>query len=507
MRKRTSLLLAGLVFATVAVLIAPVAPAKEGRVVANAITVENARPGTLAWQRPPAPVSAIAGYTLAPSAAPGAKLGLAVSTSPAARYRVELYRLGWYGGKGARLIECLPSCTGSEAGAAQREAVPDWSHDGIAREKWRVTDTIAVQRSWTSGYYLAELVLASGPARGKAFPVPFIVQGPAGNHAAIIVQAPVNTWQAYNDWGGTSTYTGPGGQPASRASFDRPYTPTGQSPLYWEYPLIRFIEKNGYDVTYTTDVDVDRNPAQLLRHKLVVVPGHSEYWTSRMRNALDTARDRGVNLAFLGGNDGYWQARYDDGGRTLVEYHGPSLTDDGNPAHATLRFRDLSPPRPECELIGVEWQGGWIDDGLEPSEETVATAHSSQAYTVSSAALSDSWFAGTGFTAGSAIPGIVGYEWDSTQPGCVPNATTLFHYEGAPYPDPRKYTQSFLSTNADVVRYTAASGATVFAAGSIEFSWGLDGYARRLKVGYPDKAKPDPRLQRFMRNAFDAMTR
>ena len=60
--------------------------------------------------------------------------------------------------------------------------------------------------SWTSGYYLAELVLTAGPDAGRGSWVPFIVREPPNQRSDVLVQAPVNTWQAYNDWGGRSLY-------------------------------------------------------------------------------------------------------------------------------------------------------------------------------------------------------------------------------------------------------------------------------------------------------------
>ena len=101
--------------------------------------------------------------------------------------------------------------------------------------------------------------------------------------------------------------------------------------------------------------------------------------------------------------------------------------------------------------------------------------------------LGDSWFANSEFAAGASVTDIVGYEWDGIQSGCaVPALTPLFHYSGA-------------TANGDSVRYTAASGAKVFATGSVQFAWALDGW------GGHDQP-PDPRVQQLMRNALAAMT-
>src|SRR5205807_7488832 len=141
----------------------------------------------------------------------------------------------------------------------------------------------------------------------------------------LLVQVPANTWQAYNDWGGRSLYSGPNEPAGYRVSFDRPFAGGHdaafrgeQAPLAIEIQVVRFLERNGYDVAYQTDLDTDRDPASLLTHRLVMVAGHDEYWTKTIRDAFDAARDRGVNLAFMGANIGFWQMRYEDDRQTIV---------------------------------------------------------------------------------------------------------------------------------------------------------------------------------------------
>jgi CPA1 family monovalent cation:H+ antiporter len=154
--------------------------------------------------------------------------------------------------------------------------------------------------------------------------VPFVVRAaPSAPPSEILVQLPVNTWQAYNNWGGKSLYAfnSTRRKAANHVSFDRPYTDDVKWEIWnHEYPLIRFLEREGYDVSYTTDVDTDRAGGDLLEHRLVVVAGHDEYWTKAIRDAFDAARDSGTNLAFIGANIGFWQVRYEDDGRTIVAY-------------------------------------------------------------------------------------------------------------------------------------------------------------------------------------------
>jgi hypothetical protein len=413
-----------------------------------------------------------------------------VSTTPAASYVVEVYRIGWYDGTGGLLMTCVPaSCTAQATGTAQPIPVADPT-TGELHAAWPTTDDVTVPGTWPSGYYLAKLVLASGPDAGASAGVPFIVRAPAGSTASVLVVAPVNTWQAYNVWGGLGLYSDP--KAAVKVSFDRPYA-AADNKVFLDYPIARFLDEFGYDAAFTTDADIDANPSELVRHRLVIVPAHSEYWTKAMRDGLEAARGLGVNLAFLGGNTGYWQIRYADAGRRVLEEYRSAITDPlDNPRQKTVRWRDAPVLRPECSLVGVQWQGA--DESSDPG------AHD---YRVVIGSLRDPWFAGTGFKQGDAVRGAVGYEWDSIAPECeskLPELTVLFHYTGHATPQPAGvYASTFHSTNADAVRYRVRSGATVFAAGSIDFGAALNGTD-------PDHLL-DPRLQRFMRNVIGDLTR
>ncbi len=454
---------------------------------ASVVAIENQRTGTRGWEIRSAPGRAIAGYASEVSVAPGDVVHLHVSTRRPAYYRIAVYRIGWYRGAGGRRIGCVPGCAADRIGTAQPTPAPN-AATGLLRLQWPVTDEFQVGRNWPSGYYLANLTLTRGRAAGRGSWVPFVVRATPGQTStqtsaqgsAILVQAAVNTWQAYNRWGGRSLYWNHTGVGDDHVSFDRPYDQRGTPrfagaeanlPQAWEFPLVRFLERFGYDVSYTTDVDTDRHPTELLRHRLVMTAGHDEYWTTTMRTAFELARDAGVNLAFMGANTAHWQMRYEDGGRAIVEYRSGDRDPEPSTALKTVRFRDLVPARPECQLLGVQ-----------------SLAIGSGDYTASAAGYTppDPWFAGTGFTASSTLPGLVGYEYDTLVDGCVaPAPTVLFHYSARNNP------------NADAVRSIARSGARIFASGSIRFSTGLD----------PLRGRGDPRLQRFMRNALADLTR
>jgi len=461
--------------ATVAAAVALAAP--------NPVQTENALGGTepSAWLPPAVQPTRIEGWASELSVLPGEAVHLHVNTPEGDRYRIELYRLGYYGGLGARLLSCTPSCGGDEAGHSYGPRVDR------ARADWPVTDTLAVPADAVSGYYYALLRLTvGGDDTGARAYVPFVVRAPASRRSEILVQVPVNTWQAYNPWGGKSLYgfNSTNLEPATRVLFDRPLTFTAQGPFDWEYNMVRFLEREGYDVAYQTDADTDAHPESLLEHRLVMVIGHDEYWTKRQRDAFDAARDAGTNLAFTNSNASYWQVRYEDGGRTLVGYKDQAPDPEPDPALRTIRFRELTPPRPECALLGVMFYR--IRDHYEGPVD----------YTATDAANSDPWFAGTGFKPGDKVLDVVGNEWDSRpetpQPDCdKPGITVFFHYQGG-------------GQNADAVRYTASSGARVFAAGAQQWSYSLDTFnTGRLGRTLP----PDTRLQQFMRNALADLTR
>ena len=139
--------------------------------------------------------------------------------------------------------------------------------------------------------------------------------------ADLLFQCSDKTWQAYNRWPQWLALR-PAPRPGARTtqvgydvSFDRPYGlwngfPAGFDPLtngsgeflMCEFPLAFWLEKEGYDVTYISNVDTHADPNGLLRAKAFLSVGHDEYWTDHMFENVSKARDAGVSLAFLSGN-------------------------------------------------------------------------------------------------------------------------------------------------------------------------------------------------------------
>lgn len=438
----------------------------------DATRQENARRGTPHWQLRASTGRSIEGYASALSVIAGHKLALHVSTTPAARYRVEVYRLGWYHGAGARRVMCVPGCRNSRRGHSQPLPAPAPPTFEVSAN-WPVTDTIRTSRTWVSGEYLAQLVLARRGRTRVGRSVPFVVRATNAARDAVLVEVPVNTWEAYNNWGGKSLYSfnSSNGVPAAAVSFARPWgygEPNLTFPVKFEYPMLRFLERSGFPLDYVTDVDVDRRPGRLLEHRLAIVLGHGEYWSPRIRAAWDAARAAGHNLAFLGANIGYWQMRYVDDHRTIVEYRSAALDPDPEPADKTTAFRALDPPRPECRLLGVEFQGGGLNPPLV------------NPYTV--VAASDRWVRAAGWRAGDRLARAVRGEWDAVQPGCVsPAPRVLLRYAGA--------------SPAEATLTRTAGGGRVLALGTEGFGGLVDGWGK-------PRCHVDVHAERFLRVAL-----
>jgi hypothetical protein len=294
-----------------------------------------------------------------------------------------------------------------------------------------------------------------------------------------LVQVPVNTWEAYNPWGGKSLYQFGTRRHALEVSFDRPFDQQEFHSMGTglELPWVRFMERSGIDVSYQTDVDTDRAPGSLLHHRLVFAIGHDEYWTQRMRGAFDRALALSTNLMF-GSNSDEWRIRYAADRRTIVEWRDPSIDPVHNWRLDNGFFRTFG--EPECELMGVEH--AWAAQRNLTAPPT--------SYTVIGP-TSDPWLAAAGLAPGDVIPGVVGYEWDSRTPGCfggqvVPLMTALVSGSDGVF------------RSADMVRATAPSGGRVFAMGTMELAWALDDL---------DGRSPNRRVVAFVEAALRDLTR
>ena len=343
---------------------APAAAAPCDAPIANEIACENTKPGNPAseWDVSGAGTASIQGYATSIGVDQGQTVSFKVDT-PASDYRIDIYRMGYYGGQGARKVATVqPSASLPQ----NQPDCQDTASTGLVDcANWGVSASWAVPADAVSGIYLAKLVREDGTT-GSSHMV-FVVRDDDGR-SDLLFQTSDTTWQAYNQYGGNSLYTGSPAGRAYKVSYNRPFTTRGYAPEDWvfnaEYPMVRWLERNGYDMSYTTGVDADRLPAELLEHKTFLSVGHDEYWSGQQRANVEAARAAGVNLAFFSGNEVFWKTRWENGYRTLVTYKETHANGKIDPELLTWTgtWRDprFSPPgdggRPENALTGQLFQ-------------------------------------------------------------------------------------------------------------------------------------------------------
>jgi hypothetical protein len=483
--------------------------------VQSVIACENSRPGAPPsdWQVSGTGDPTITGFTTAMSVRPGDTVGFKIKT-PAARYHVDILRLGYYGGDGARIVSA-----GLRPGVALPQTQPACRTDAgsglIDCGNWAVSLSWTVPATAVSGVYLAHLVRED---TGGDSLIPFVVRDET-RQSAMVVQTSDTTWQAYNAYGGNSLYSCtvacPAGDPlaykaAYKVSYNRPFDKAGYDGgsnflFSSEYPMIRFLEANGYDVSYVAGIDVERRGPQLRTHRLFVSSGHDEYWSAGQRANVEAARDAGVNLAFFSGNEVFWKTRWEpsiDAGatpdRTLVSYKDTHFAAPQDPVAWTGTWRDprFSPPadggRPENALTGQIFR---INSG-------------SAALTVPYAFRALRLWRNTavqGLTPGQSLtlaPQSLGYEWDEDPDnGFRPagqfrlSSTTVSGVEV--FTDYGTTTALGTATH-NLTLHRATSGALVFGAGTVQWAWGLD-------AENPIGNQPDPTMRQATVNLFADM--
>ena len=483
-RRRRRRMIGVLLGLFLAIALMPASPAA----VDNPIVVENQQPGSSSWmwsKNADDVNQQIKGYASATSVNQNENLTIYVSVNPAQNYTIDFYRFGYYQGLGARLRLHVGPLAG-----IQQPACPTDASTGKIECNWSPGYVLTVPSDWTSGVYGAQLTNSQG---FQNF-VMFVVKD--GRPAPFLYQQSVTTDQAYNNYPndgvtGKSLYgfnsyganTVSGTTAAVKVSFDRPYADSGMGNFHkWEMDFIRWMEKSGYDVTYSTNIDTHANGAALLNHRAFLSVGHDEYYTKEMRDSVEFARDSGVSLGFFGANTSYTQIRLESSStsvpnRVVVEYRDYpwAHTDPVQGPTTTGDFRWLG--RPEQTMVGVQFYFS------SPNVDWVVT-HSSH------------WiYAGTGLHDGDHVAGIVGYEADALMSNYpAPNSTNQTLLAQSPYVDPGGVTYYH---NASI--YQAPSGAWVFGSGSISFAWALEdapGIFRNFKV--------DSRIQQMTANLFNA---
>ena len=494
-------------------------PTTTGKIVPqptlnNAIARENAQVGASEWEIPAkrAASTQIQAYASATSVAPGDKLTFYVSTQNVGdHFSAEIYRLGWYGGDGGRLLAFQNDLIGQAQGyydSATHTLVNCQScrvdtNTGLIEANWQLSYSLVIPADWVTGVYLAKFSLVSGMGTYA----PFDVRGnPNSTYIAVTSD---NTYQAYNAWGGYSLYeaddvpkTSANPSPKGEmVSFDRPYNDgqgSGQV-LTYEIAAIRWMERQGYDVSYISSVDLHEYPGQLLQHRAYISLGHDEYWSKEMRDGVENARNHGVGLIFMGANASYWQMRYEPSragvpDRVIVCYK--VLTADGDLARdpfygkdnsrVTSQWRDPVIGRPENALVGIMYSD---------------VTHQRWGYPWQvNSQVNSGLLNGTGLRAGQQYGcNLVGYEWDkafanNAAPKNLQILSTSHVFDDTNVPDV-----------SNTVYYIAPSGAMVFATGSTYWTLSLDDYRLTVDPTCADQSHSVPQMQKLMANVMAAV--
>jgi len=461
----------------------------------NLIRAENEKPGTTDWlltkfiKKGPIPSryapenepyekgwqrrKQIEGYTSHTSIKAGDTLRIFVSTEPASPFTVDIYRMGYYGGKGARHMRKLGPLQGSP------QPTPEDGEKNLRECKWAEGCSLKIPDDWVSGVYLGKLTAADSEAY-----IVFIVRD--DRRSDLMFQCSDMTWLAYNRWPNWRSLYDLGENPWGAnarnigydVSFDKPFAiywngfPAAYEPLtngsgeflMIEHPLCFWLEKEGYDVTYISNVDTHADGPGLLRGKVFVSVGHDEYWTKEMFANVTQARDAGVNLAFLSGNSVSGQ----------VELRPSS---DGRPNRVMRRIGDLPG---EENLLGAKSYGvGFADWTCD---------------------LPDHWvFAGTNMKKGDRIAQLVGWEYhgqplkndESLQ---VLSSGTVYGWNG----------ERRNGTYATTI-YTAKKGNFVFNASTCWWNMLLSNPPGFMNPPKRYFLQPDARIQQITKNVLDKM--
>ncbi|MEI5672954.1 MULTISPECIES: DUF4082 domain-containing protein [unclassified Nocardioides] len=430
----------------------------------------------------------IQGFSTDISVNVGNRVDFKIDTDATA-YTVTIFRIGYYDGAGARRITSVPVT--ATLPQRQPQCITDVDTELYDCGTWGVSASWQVPTTAVSGVYVARLEI---PSTGAASHITFVVRDDA-SRSDVVFQTSDTTWQAYNEYGGSDFYTGGENGRAYKISYNRPVLtrggPGGRDFFFAnEYPLIRFLEKNGYDVSYQAGVDTDRRGHLLRNHKTFLSVGHDEYWSGAQRANVEAARDAGVHLQFLSGNEMYWRTRYEPSAdashtpyRTLVSYK-ETWGDDDRRGGAKI---DATSP---------QWTGTWrdprfaapADGGGRPENAVTGTQyqvnHDDLAVQVSAGEGRLRLWRGTTLaslaagTTATLAPHTVGYESNEDvdngfrPPGLIRLSTTT-----GPTPEYlTDYGNTVVSgtTTHHLTLYRAASGALVFSAGSVQWTWGLD---------------------------------
>ncbi|WP_341486477.1 DUF4082 domain-containing protein [Pararhizobium sp. A13] len=488
---------------------APATDVAAAAATPNKIALENMKQGNprSEWGIDGDGNSNIQGFATEISTNVGQTVNFKIATN-SRNYRIDIYRLGYYGGDGARKVATI----NRSLATAQNQPNPivDASLGLIDCGNWSVSASWTIPQDAVSGVYFAKLVRQDGTA-GESI-IPFIVRED-GSTSDIVFQTSDTTWQAYNAWGGASLYSAQTASGrASAVSYNRPFitntsTFGGTHDFIFgvEHSAIQWLEQNGYDVSYISGVDATRSGSLLLNHRAFLSVGHDEYWSAEQRNNVEAARDAGVNLAFWSGNECYWKVRWQN-----------SIDGNGTPYRTLVCYKETWGNSTDPSNIGT---GTWrdprfADPGQEPENSLTGTMFTVDSYRQDVISIPYDYsnlrfwrntdvaniLPGQSF---SLVRNLLGYEWDSdVENGFRPAGMVDLSLSTVSVDTYLRDYGTTLGT-ADVTHsltmYRAESGALVFGAGTVFWSWGLN-------AQHEGPATPtDRNVQQSMINMFADM--
>jgi hypothetical protein len=453
------------------------------------IELENMKAGTTDWQLTYVKTEQhrskpIEGYCSKISLRSGESIDIFLNAESKTDVVVDLYRIGYYGGKGGRFMKRL----GPFAVTPQPE--PPIAEHRLRACNWKRSTSFTLPNDWVSGVYVGKLSCTAH--RFESYII-FVVRD--DRKADILFQTSDTTWQAYNKWPDNySLYDSDTPlQPHSGrtwTSYDRPYglypqvvdQPLSQGSgefLLWEYPLCFWLEQQGYDVTYCSNIDTHTDRPGLDRTKCFLSVGHDEYWTLPMFENLKDAVDKGLNAAFLSGNALMWVIDLQptvnidpdavDSPSGLEITRGqrmPIKPDPNGAANRTLyrigRFGGVSETE---EALGIM---GPFKRKEGPNENTLIGARTMYPFNGSAdwiVSKPDHWiFEGTGMLKGDKIPGLVGWEHHG-DPANIPGLEVIAEGETINSGNQKSYYTATV--------YPGTKGNWVFNAATIFGQWGL----------------------------------
>lgn len=457
---------------------------------APSVGAENVAAGSRAWREGDRDTRAdgIDVYVSDQDPRPGATERVYVR-SRAPRVRIRLFRIGWYGGSGGRLM-----ATSGPLPVARQPSCTHISESGLTECDWHPTLRFALPTSLPSGVYVVNVLAGSRRQRDAIF----VLRSAAPSR--LVVHIPTATWEAYNDWGGDSLY--PGGRRVGatattqgvEVSFDRPYsTTTGAGQFFFrEAAMVRFLERYGYPVAYVGSGD---DPA-LAGTRGAIDIGHSEYWSARERAAFAAALGSGTSLAFFSSDTLAWRVAY--------EPAGPASSEAGAEGHRIAAGKEFARagafPDGGASLTGSAYVGC-----ITPRATSVPRASYRYYDWAPNPAHAPAWlFAGTGLSPATPIAGMLGYELDE-RIDASPAGTVVVGGGSAPCSLARSAgpPAPLGSVNrADTTLYATRAGAFVFATGTL--GWGF-AVAPLADPSADVRRAPSPGLVRMTRNVVDRM--